>query len=338
MKQKTLNKPRIGIDFTGSDTPLTLFFEGVSLIASEIIDPFELVIFSTNKMAEEFNEHLKKKSRISSHIKYTFVIVESIISMDDNPLSSIRTKKDASLPLGINMIKEQNIDAFITTGNTGALIAACKLHLEMLSTITRPALLATLPSKKDPLVVIDVGANVTCTKDQLLQFAKLGIAYARTNNHKKPSIGMLNIGSEKQKGRKEVREAYLDLQQLIKNNPTAATFLGNVEGKEVFDGKVNIVVTDGFSGNIFLKTTEGFSAFIAEQLSNNKSSGKDHKELLKTLDSSEYSGALVAGVKGIVIKCHGKTTSHGIKNSIKNAYHLIEENLILKMEQTLTSI
>ncbi len=159
---------------------------------------------------------------------------------------------------GIRNLKERDIDAFVTAGNTGALIAAATIILPMLPEVARPALMALLPTRKGLVTVIDVGGNVSVKAPQLVQFAKMGVAFQRTyRNCPNPTVGLLNIGAESKKGTPEHRQAY----DALSEAPNM-TFIGNVEGREVFQGRVDVLATDGFTGNVFLKTSEGVSSFI----------------------------------------------------------------------------
>lgn len=334
-KKPRSNTPTIGIDLLGGDHHDTSHvLETLHALFSESIDPFYLTLFITSEM-EEAVEAFQKAYQISEHQLQT-IVTEEIIEMDDDPLHAIRKKKNASMCLGMQLIKEKKLDALVSTGNTGALIASAKTTLPMLSGISRAALITLLPTQKDPVAVIDVGANIECTPEHLVNFAKMGVAYQKSRGIAKPTVGLLNIGTEEKKGRRELRETY----QLLQNfNPDESPFLGNVEGKEVFTGGINVLVTDGFTGNVFLKTAEGISSFILDTMRKNKGLIPFSKPLLKRLERELYSaespGAILCGVDGIILKCHGDATAESLKHGFQAALTLIQNNFLAKLKAEL---
>lgn len=292
---------RIGIDLMGSDSSPSVLYEAVQELKN---DTCELVVFATPDITREG------------------VSVTEVISMEDDPLAAIRLKKDSSLAVGLRYLKEKKIDAFISCGNTGALVAGSTLLLPLLPGVERPALLAVFPTQKKSLVVIDVGGNLSNKADLLVQFAHMGAAYQRCSEGiENPIIGLLNIGSESKKGTPEVREAYEILQK------QKIQFAGNIEAREIFQGKIDVLVTDGFTGNVLLKTCEGLASFIFESHPN--------EALQKTFSYDEYPGAIVCGVDGLVIKCHGQATKKALKNSILGAINLLKRNLITQLKSSL---
>lgn len=254
-----------------------------------------------------------------------YVEAPTFISMDESPLSAIRRKKDSSLCIGLRLLKEKKIGALISAGNTGALVAGSKLILGNLKGILRPALLAVIPTKKQPVAVLDVGANVDVKASHLIQFAHLGAAYSKVKGIDKPRVGLLNIGSEEMKGTSELRAAY---KKLAAQRDHSFDFIGNVEGKSAFEGNVDVLITDGFSGNIFLKTSEGIASLILDRFH----SLLDPKEAIRLapriqdlqrhLHYAEYPGAMLAGANGIVIKCHGYSTPQAFLNAVLEAAEL----------------
>jgi len=273
----------------------------------------------------------KKRSPVPFHEAADF------ISMDENPLTVLRKKQQASMFIGLRLLKQKKINAFVSSGNTGALVIGAKTILTCLPHILRPAFLALMPTKKQPVAVLDLGANVQCKAIHLMQFAMMGSAYLTSRNihsgqgTKLPRIGILNIGSESMKGTSELRLAYHTLQTL----PNAPfQFCGNIEGKSVFDGDVDALITDGFIGNIFLKTAEGIASLLLDQITSKLPKealnmlGGPFLDLQKRLHYAEYPGALLVGVKGIVIKCHGYATPQAFINGILEAIHLSNENFM----------
>lgn len=327
--------PRIGIDLLGSDTPPETLFRAVIDCFQQLQQPASLVVFGLKDLF----------SKISSPPEIICHPVTEFITMEDDPLHAIRRKKNASLCIGMKMVKSLELDAFVTAGNTGALLACSKLHLSMLPGIDRPALMTLVPTKKEPIAVLDVGANISVKAEQLLQFASMGIAYQKTRGIQHPKVGLLNIGTEKKKGTPELRKAYDFLHQELNRNASLEhpLFVGNVEGRDVFNGEIDVLVTDGFSGNIFLKTAEGLADFILEDLKQltHHDCGQELKSIISALwhrlHYAEYPGAILCGVDGIVMKCHGKSDPINLINSIKGAARLIEHSFLEKIKYQLNS-
>lgn len=244
---------------------------------------------------------------------FAFQSTPDFVQMDESPVLALRKKKNASMFLGLRLLKLGKIDAFVTAGNSGALVLGSKIILSTIAKITRPAFLSYMPTKKHPVAVLDLGANVQCKASNLVQFALMAAAYLKTNGVKNPRIGLLNIGEEPLKGTSELRLAYHQLQTYV--NPPFK-FAGNVEGKSVFDGDVDALVTDGFTGNVFLKTAEGIASLILDQI---QAKGPGLSDFQKHLHYAEYPGALLLGVKGLVIKCHGYSTPKAFINAIQGA-------------------
>ncbi|WP_194848136.1 phosphate acyltransferase PlsX [Candidatus Neptunochlamydia vexilliferae] len=321
----------IGIDLLGGDlASLAHLLATLHALYSEISTPFCLTVFAHPDMTSSIEAF-----KVANEIKRLEVVeTREVIDMDEDPLHAIRKKRGASMCLGMELLKNKQLDALISTGNTGALIASAKLHLPMLKGISRAALITLLPTRKEPVAVIDVGANIQCTPEHLVHFAQMGLAYQKSRGIAEPKIGLLNIGTEEKKGRLELRETYKLLQSF-------SGFAGNVEGKEVFSGKIHVLVTDGFTGNVFLKTAEGISAFILETLHNNKKllpfSGPLLRRLEQELYSAEYPGAILCGVDGIILKCHGDAEPEALKCSVEGALKLIEENFLNKIKTELIS-
>lgn len=334
-KKRQSKVPTIGIDLLGGDlkTPDHIL-ETLQVLYSELKDPFCLTLFATPEMATPI-ETFRKVKGFKEH-ELEVIVTEEVIEMDDDPLISIRKKRGASMFTGMKLLKEKKIDALLSTGNTGALIASATMTLPMLSGISRAALITLLPTQKDPVAVIDVGANIECSPVHLVHFAKMGIAYQKSRGIKKPIVGLLNIGTEEKKGRRELRETYQLLQEF---NQEEAPFAGNIEGKEVFTGNIHVLVTDGFTGNIFLKTAEGISSFILETMHKNKSLIPFSKPLLKRLEeelySAEYPGAILCGVDGIIVKCHGDASPEALKYGFKGAVKLVQNDFLSKIKSQL---
>ena len=229
----------------GADIAPKEIFEA-ALHAVKKDEPVRLFLYCTPEIQQKL-----KTAKIQG---CTFCPCEEVILMEDEPLTSLRKKKNSSLVLGIQALKKGEIEAFISCANTGSLLAASHLFLPPLPLVKRPALIAELPIKKKRLIVLDVGGSVHSTTDELIQFAFLGTSYHVAKYAKKPTLGLLNIGVESQKGTEELKSAWKKLNEMAKSQSLPFTFLGNIEPVDAFSGKVDIVVTNGFAGNIFLKT------------------------------------------------------------------------------------
>lgn len=302
---------RIGVDLMGGDTAPQVLFEAL-LKAEKLIGPKSaFVAFATKEIQQQLI--------LKSTTKIDWCIAEDFISMADDPLVALRQKKKSTIALGIKFLRKHVINAFISSGNTGALIANATLYLPKFSKNTRPALLAFLPTQKGSVAVLDVGGNVSSKAEHLVQFAKMGAFYqSKRLNGNIPKVGLLNIGAESKKGSLEIRQAY---EMLMQENSPDMHFIGNVEGCDVFSGKVDVLVTTGMAGNVLLKTAEGMAAFIFDSLSKENLHLSAHLE--QKFNYAEYPGAIVAGVDGLVIKCHGYAPSQALYTSIKGAIALL---------------
>jgi glycerol-3-phosphate acyltransferase PlsX len=234
--------------------------------------------------------------------------------MDESPVAALKKKKDASLFQGLRLLKEKKIDAFISAGNTGALVLGAKRILSTISPFKRPAFLSILPTKKRPVAILDLGANFECKSNTLVQFAHMAAKYLRVYGIPLPRIGLLNIGEESIKGPQELRLAYKKLQATF---GAPFQFVGNIEGNTVFEGNVDAVITDGFTGNVFLKTAEGVAEMILE---------KSPQENFPHIHFS----ALLLGVQGLVIKCHGKNSPQTFLQAVEKASEWVQIGLLEK--------
>lgn len=324
-----LHRPRIGVDLLGCDTPAEELLKALIDFPFEGAHPPKFTLFAT----EEIFSKVKTPPDFICHP------VTETITMDDDPLAAVRRKKDSSILVGVHSLKKFEIDAFISAGNTGALLAAATLSLPLLPGIDRPALMTLMPTKLEPVAVLDVGANVNVKAENLLQFAQMGIAYQKTRGISHPTVGLLNIGEERQKGTPELRKAYEILETLNRDAPfDKPVFVGNIEGRNVFHGNIDVLITDGFTGNVFLKTSEGIAGFILDQLEKIKlvELFPGLKGMINTLGHrlhyAEYPGAILCGIEGIVIKCHGESTPQAFFNSIRGASHLVNNFFLEKIK------
>ena len=264
------------------------------------------------------------------------------VTMEDAGAKAFRRKRDSSIRVGMRLVRDGKADGMISAGNTGAVMTTAKIVLGSLEGVDRPALAAVFPtSTGKAAVLVDVGANVDCKPHHLEQFAVMGEVYYRVIfGVAHPRVGLLSIGEEDHKGNDLTREAFLLLKQLPLN------FVGNVEGRDLYNGRVEVVVCDGFIGNVALKISEGVveavSSLLKKALSRNLSakvgyvlSRKAFQDFKKRVDYSEYGGATLLGVRGVCIICHGGSNSNAIKNAIRVAAEFAEGRVNEKIEREL---
>src|SRR5438128_10089556 len=281
----------------------------------------------------------------SRSLPISVVHASEVILMDDKALQAVRAKRDSSMRVGLRLVREGRAAAFITAGNTGAAMATAKMVLGGLPGVDRPALVAIIPTAIGTVsTLLDVGANVDCKPHNLEQFAMMGEIYFRSMfGTARPRVGLLSIGEEEGKGNELTRESFLLLKQLPLN------FVGNVEGRDIYSGKVDVIVTDGFIGNVALKTSEGVANLVRAILKEtlratitrqvgyllSRSAFSDFK---KRLDHTEYGGAPLLGVKGACFITHGSSNINAIKNAIRVASEFVERNINAKIEGELTKM
>ena len=281
----------------------------------------------------------KEIEEISDRLKIRNATEE--IEMEDKPTIAIKKKKDSSMVVGFRMLKEGEGDVFISAGNSGALLTGATLLVGRIKGIDRPALAGILPAYKSQLLLIDAGSNTNCKPINLLQFAQMSSIYLHnTYGIERPAIGLLNIGTEETKGNELTRESYQLLKE--KSEELNINFVGNVEGRDAFSGKIDAIVTDGFTGNVFLKTTEGLGKFVKRTLNESFKKSIWSKigaipslpainRLKKSMDYKSYGGALFLGVKKPVVKAHGSSDEILFEFTIKQAEKFVENKAVEKM-------
>lgn len=318
---------RIIIDAMGGDKAPEEVVKGSILALKEFDTEITLVgdktIIETLLASESYD-----KKRIN------IVHSTEIITYDESPTLAIRRKKDSSMVVGMRMVRDGQGDAFISAGSTGALLAGGLFIVGRIDGIDRPGLAPILPGKNGPFMLIDVGANAECKTQNILQFATMGEIYIKKIlNKNNPRIALANIGAEEEKGTEFTKECY----KLLKSKKS--NFVGNIEGREVLDGNVDVIVCDGFTGNMILKTFEGAVATIFEILKEEIMSSFRTKiggvllkpvfsKFKKKFDYTEYGGAILLGLKSPVIKAHGSSNANAIKNAIKQAVMSVKENIV----------
>lgn len=303
-------KLRIAIDLLGGEVSPQEWLNSLIAMPPSFTCPIDINLFIPRN----------KNVKIPSLQNINFNVVKaSVISMKDSP-STVRTKKSSSIVQGIRALKEKKIDGLLSTGNTGAIVAGASLYMSKLPGITRPSLLAFLPSKKKPLGIIDVGANVDYSPERIVSFGRLGIAAQQALGISNPRIALLNVGREQHKGSKELRSCY----QLLKRFPN---FIGNVEGNILFEGNIDLLVTNGFTGNIIVKSIEGFSSFILGIL------GKGNILPYKLFPNTFIDGAILMGVDGMVMKCHGSAQPNTITNALDYFFKVLKKEFLIKYKK-----
>jgi phosphate acyltransferase len=327
--------PRIAIDAMGGDSGPAGMIAGAARALRR--DPsLHFIVYGDQAEVEaELNGHRPLRSAV------TIVHSPESIAPSEKPSQAIRRARTTSMGMAINAVKEAKADAAVSGGNTGAMMAMAKLALRTMPGIDRPALAALLPTLADTdLVMLDLGANTECDAQNLVQFAVMGSAYARTVIAiEKPRVKLLNIGTEELKGTDELKEAAGLLRDA---DYLAFRFDGFTEGDQLSRGNVDVVVTDGFSGNIALKTAEGTARFVTDLLRRAfKSSlrskagfalSKPALNLLKHhLDPNNHNGAVFLGLNGLVVKSHGAATPKGVANAIGVAARMVRNDIIRKI-------
>ncbi|MBH37548.1 phosphate--acyl-ACP acyltransferase [bacterium] len=326
----------IALDAMGGDFFPNINIQGALLALKKF--PIKIILIGNKPILEK---EIKKTPHFPTH-KIRIIHAEDIIEMTDSPTKAYRKKKNSSIHVGLQLVKEKKAQAFVSAGNTGAVLTASTFILGRIEGIERPSLLAVMPSEKKPFVMLDMGSNVDCKPQQLVQFAIMGECFSKEIMEiKNPTIGLLNIGEEKEKGNITTQQTHDLLKQININ------FIGNVEGKELTKGNIDVVICDGFVGNNMLKFGEGivkmFKAFFSEEAKKSVLSliallllKPTFKRFKKKFDYDEYGGAHFLGVNGISIIAHGSASDIAIHNAIKMAYQSIKINMVEKIKTALT--
>ena len=328
----------IAIDAMGGENSPTKIIKGIEIHSLGTKNVF-YNIFGDQKQIEP----LIKKTKVSNN-SYKIIHTKNTIEDSDSPLSAAKKGKDTSMWLSIESLKKNESDAIVSAGNTGALFVIAKLNLKMIEKIDKPALSALWPNKHGMNIVLDLGANIECSEKNLVDFSLMGSALHKSLfENEESKVALLNIGSEELKGNNVIKNTYQILND--KKNPLFK-FEGYIEGNHIMDGKVNVIVTDGFTGNVALKTAEGTANFITSELRKALNSTimgkisallniKNLKKFKNKLDPRLYNGAILLGLDKPVIKSHGSTDEVGFANSLKVSEKIIKGNLIDKIKKNI---
>ena len=319
----------IGIDAMGGDNGLECCIDAI-ISSLKKHDDLKITIFGN---AIEIKECFKSKNFESNKVE--LIDCNQKIEMNDHPVFAIREKTNSSIVKASNMLKENSIDAFISAGSTGALIAIAQFVLKPIAGVDRPVLGAIIPTNNMPMILIDSGCNVDSKATWLYQYAKLSnIYYKLMFDKENPTIGLLSVGTEENKGNNLTKETY----KLIKED-SSLNFIGNVEARDLMYGICDIVVTDGFAGNVFLKTYEGTATLILRLIKDEIKSSflsmlggllikPKLKKLLSKYDATIYGGAPILGTNALIIKIHGNSKTGEYISSIEQTISLLNKNLI----------
>lgn len=307
-----------------------------------VINQCDSISFILVGIREEIQQMLAKYGLLDLiGDKLSIVHASEVVAMDESPASALRYKKDSSIRVGVNLVKENLADALVSAGNTGALMAISKYVLKTIPGINRPAIVSAIPTIKGYSYLLDLGANVDCNAENLYQFAIMGsiLKSSLSDKNIKPKVALLNVGEEDIKGTESIKEAA----RLLMDNPDV-NYVGYIEGDGIYRDKADVIVCDGFVGNVALKTSEGLSQFISSIFRDayHKSWYTKFLGLLTApivqsirdkLDPANYNGASLLGLNGIVIKSHGSADVKSFANAIMQAKREVENNVIVHLTE-----
>jgi phosphate acyltransferase len=321
---------RVAIDAMGGDHAPAVPVAGAALALGELPPDVTLQLVGQPRVVER---ELERHAVDRSHLEV--IEAPDVIGMAEKPLQAIRSKRQSSINIGVELQKAGRSDAFISAGNTGAVMAASTLVLGLYAGFERPAIGTPFPTSRQSVLVLDAGANVDCSARELVGFAQLGLLYARdVMGRANPAVGLLNIGEEEEKGNAAAKEAHRLLRA------SGIPFVGNVEGRHVLLGRCeagdfDVVVCDGFVGNVLLKFYESvgrlFHGLVERELGADAASSEAVGRIFRALDYAEYGGAPLLGVQGISIICHGRSTPNAIRHAIRVAVEASQHQLVQHM-------
>ncbi|HMB78126.1 MAG TPA: phosphate acyltransferase PlsX [Kiloniellaceae bacterium] len=330
----------IALDAMGGDAAPGIVVDGAD-IARERYPHVDFLVFGR---AADVEPLLARKKQLQAVT--TFVHTDSVVSPDDKPSIALRSGRASSMRLAINAVHDGDAKGVVSAGNTGALMAMSKFVLKTLPGVSRPAIASYFPTLKGESVMLDLGANLSCDADNLVDFAVMGSAFARSVlGIMEPSYGLLNVGSEEKKGPEHLHEA----SSILRSVDLPGAFHGFVEGDDIGKGTVDVIVTDGFTGNVALKTAEGtaklINQFVRESFKSSLLASLGYllarsaiKKLRVRVDPRRYNGAMFLGLNGIAVKSHGGTDALGFANAIGVAVDLYQQGIIEKIEAGIATL
>ena len=328
---------KIAVDAMGGDNSPQKIIDGIIHNQKKNSKSFFKIFGDKNKINPLIDNKIKSEF-------YEIIHTENFVLSTDSPLEAAKKGKDTSMWLAIESVKKKESDIIISAGNTGALLVIAKLNLKMINNIDKPALSALWPNKDGMSVVLDLGANIECSSKNLFDFSVMGASlYTSLYPNKRPNVGLLNIGSEELKGNETIKETFKTLNE---KKTDSYDFAGYIEGNQIMDGDINVIISDGFTGNVALKTAEGTANFIVKELKKtmtNSILGKisailnfyNLKKFKNRLDPRLYNGAIFLGLDSPVVKSHGGTDFIGFSNSLDVCNKIIKGDLIEKIKQNI---
>ena len=328
---------KIAVDAMGGDGSPKKIIDGIIHNHKNSKENFFKIFGDKNEITKIINGKVENKF-------YEIINSNKVVKSTDSPLEAAKRGKDTSMWMAIESVKKKESDIVISAGNTGALLVIAKLNLKMIESIDKPALSALWPNKKGMSVVLDLGANIECSAKNLVDFSIMGASlYKSLYPDENPNVALLNIGSEELKGNEIIKETFQVLNEKKNKN---FNFSGYIEGNELMDGNVNVIVSDGFTGNVALKTAEGTANFITSELKKTLSGSilgklssllnfRNLRNFKKRLDPRLYNGAIFIGLDTPVVKSHGGTDFIGFSNSLSVCNKIIKGNLIDKINDNI---
>ena len=328
----------IALDAMGGDHGPSVIVPAAKMALNEISNIQLVLVGDQVRLGAEM-----EKLGLSNETRIRIQHASEVVTMDEAAVLALKKKKDSSMRVAINLVKENKVQACVSAGNTGALMVTSKYVLKTISGINRPAICTILPSMTGHTLMLDLGANLECTPENLHQFAIMGSVLAQSvDGMENPTVGLLNIGSEAIKGNESIKKA----SQLIASS--GLNYYGFVEGDDIYKGTVNVVVTDGFVGNVSLKTGEGLAALVNQVLQREFKKNLITRlaaiialpvlrNVAKTLDPRRYNGASLLGLNGIVVKSHGSADTSSFFNAIKIASMEIEKDVPRRISRVVES-
>lgn len=334
------------LDVMGGDNAPDEFIKGAVETINELDETTKITMIGNEKIIKEKIKELYDKNDVSEiSDRLTIKHASEVITNHEAPTEALKNKPDSSMVVGFKMLKENEGDVFISAGSTGALMAGGLLKVGRIKGIDRPALCTLLPTLDGiGFMLLDLGANTNCKPINLVQFAQMGSIYmSKTNGIENPAVGLLNIGAEDEKGNELTKEVNKKLREQEDVN-----FYGNIEGRDMFNGDVRVVVTDGFTGNIALKTIEGIAKALGKMLKEELTASFPRKigagiltatgaidSFKKRIDYSEYGGALLLGVEKPMVKCHGSGKAKDVKIVLHQAENFVNAKVVESIKETI---
>lgn len=314
---------RIAIDTMGGDFAPKVIVEGVLRAAADLPKVQEFILVGPKETVTQHIDKLATGSLAAGRDRLGVLHATEIVEMAESPVLAIRRKKDSSISRAVDLVRDGEADAIFSAGNTGAAVAAAKLKLRTLPGITRPAIATLFPSPVTPFLLLDAGANTDCTSQMIAQFGIMGSLYMQEiRGIKSPRVGVLSIGEEDAKGNEASKDAFKLLEK------SSLNFIGNVESGDLFEGRVDVAVCDGFVGNMVLKTSEAVAKTMGRWLRDSFTANPLRKfgalclrgalrDIKRTSDPDNYGGAPLLGAKGIVIIGHGSSSARAVRNAMQ---------------------